>query len=156
MKRLLLLILVALSIGLATVFSASQDRTPENDRNQFVGAWRLIRLEEPDARGEVHEADCTGLLVFSRDGHMSVQVAYRNPPPTGNTAPVQYAKGGYEASYGTYVIKDAHTFTFHVEGALVQALVGKDLDRQYDLSGKQLVVSSSSSNEHWRVVWEHY
>ena len=41
---------------------------------------------------------------------MSVQVMYRNPQAnsqassqaTTNAAPVQYAQGGYEASFGTY------------------------------------------------------
>ncbi len=52
---------------------------------------------------------------------MSVQVMYRNPPAGANAAPVQYAQGGYEASFGTYEIDEhAHNFTFHVEGALVR------------------------------------
>jgi hypothetical protein len=39
---------------------------------------------------------------------------------------VQYAQGGYEASYGTYKInEDDHTFTYHVDGALVRSLIGK-------------------------------
>ena len=49
----------------------------------------------------------------------------------------------------------AHTFIYHVEGALVRSLVGKDLMRAYQLSGKQLLVKSSDPNEHWRVAWEH-
>ena len=48
----------------------------------------------------MHKADCTGLLVYTRDGHMSVQVMYRNPQTGGQAGPVQYAQGGYEASFG--------------------------------------------------------
>ncbi len=48
-------------------------------RDRFVGAWRLARLEQPGADGKIHNADSTGLLVFTRDGHMSVQVMERNP-----------------------------------------------------------------------------
>ena len=86
---------------------------------------------------------------------------YRNPQAnsqtTSNAAPAQYAQGGYEASFGTYEIDErAHTFTFHVEGALVRSLIGKDLRRVYDFSGKQLIVKSYSPDEHWRVAWEHY
>jgi hypothetical protein len=125
-------------------------------RDRFVGAWRLISLEEPDAQGKVHKADCTGLLVYTRDGHMSVQVMYRNAQTGSSAAPVQYAQGGYEASFGTYQIDDAHSFTFHVEGALVRTLVGKDLKRVFELSGNQLIVRSPDPNEHWRVVWERY
>ena len=88
---------------------------------------------------------------------MSVQVVFRNPQTGTNASPVQYAQGGYEASFGTYDIDErAHHFTFHVEGALVRTLIGKDLTRVYDFSGKQLIVKSSSPDEHWRVAWEHY
>jgi hypothetical protein len=60
-------------------------------------------------------------------------------------------------SYGTYSVDEgAHTFTYHVEGALVRALVGKDLVRIYEFSGEQLIVKSSSPNEYWRVAWDHY
>ena len=70
---------------------------------------------------------------------------------------MQYAQGSCEASFGTYEIDEhAHTFTFHVEGALVRTLIGKDLKRAYDLSGNQLIVKSSGPAEHWRVAWEHY
>src|SRR5271157_1976417 len=83
---------------------AGQDRgVNEGVRGRFVGAWRLAWLEEEGADGKIHRPDCTGLLVYTRDGHMSVQVLYRNPqanpPPTTNGAPVQYAQGGYEASF---------------------------------------------------------
>jgi len=157
-----------LSVGLAFLFfamttlsgtasSGSQDRA-ENQRLQerFIGAWRLVWLEEPDADGKIHKADCTGLLVYTRDGHVSVQVMYSNPKAGGQGGPVQYAQGGYEASFGTYQINDAHTFTFHVEGAMVRTLIGKDLPRAFELSGNQLIVKSTNPNEHWRVAWERY
>jgi hypothetical protein len=87
---------------------------------------------------------------------MSVQVMYQNPPRATNAAPVQYAQGGYEASFGTYKIDDSHTFTYHVDGALVRTLIGKDLTRVYNFSDEQLIVKSSNPDEHWRVAWEHY
>jgi len=136
--------------------SPPQDRQ-RRPQDRFTGAWRLARLEEPDADGKVHRADCTGMLIYTHDGHMSVQVMYRNPQTGGQGGPVQYAQGGYEASFGTYTIDEAtHTFTFHVEGAMVRSLIGKDLPRAYELSGNELVVKSTNPNEHWRVAWEHY
>ena len=100
MKRLLSLGAVSLFIGLtAMTLCGSQDRgSKEGIRDRFVGAWRLAWLEEEGADGKIHRADCTGLLVYTRDGHMSVQVMYRNPQAGTNAAPVQYAQGGYEAS----------------------------------------------------------
>ena len=159
MKKLLSLAVVALFIGMtAMTLSGSQDGDVRDSiRERCIGAWRMVWLEEEGADGKIHRADCTGLLVYTRDGHMSVQVMYRSPQAGTNAAPVQYAQGGYEASFGTYKIDErAHNFTYHVEGALVRALIGKDLVRVYDFSGKQLIMKSYSPNEHWRVAWEHY
>ncbi len=139
---------------LVTTLSAQNRDTKSSDR--FVGAWKPAWLEEPDATGTVHKADCTGLLVYTQDGHMSVQVMYRNAQPGGQSGPVQYAQGGYEASFGRYQINDDHTFTFHVDGAMVRSLIGKDLPRAYEFSGNRLIVKSTDPKEHWRVAWEHY
>lgn len=158
MKRLRLVGIMCLLIVIATATGASvpDHAASKNIADRFVGAWRLASLEEPDAQGKIHKADCTGLLVYTQDGHMSVQVMYRDQKRGDTTAPVQYAQGGYEASFGTYEIDAAHTFTFHVEGALVRTLIGKDLKRLYEFSGNQLIVKSPDLNEHWRVVWERY
>ncbi len=158
MRKLLLLSLVLLCIALAaTIPSSSQDAGNQGIRDLFVGAWRLVRLEQPDSDGKTQNADSTGLLVFTRDGHMSVQVMERKPQTQAAAGPEQYSQGGYEASFGTYEINESsHTFTFHVEGALVRTLIGKDLPRAFELSGKQLIVRSTRSDEHWRIVWEHY
>ena len=141
--------------------ASAQSGNPERRLNtgledQFIGAWRLLWLEEDGADGKAHRADCEGLLVYTRDGHMSVQVMYRNTGREKNAAPVQYAQGGYEASFGRYEIDDSHTFTFHVDGALVRTLIGKDLKRVYEFSGDQLIVRSPDPAEHWRVSWERY
>ena len=145
---------VALAITASTGLMASHGSAAQGDRDRFVGAWRLAWLEEPGPDGKVHRADCTGLFVFTRDGYASVQVMYRNPTG-GDAGPVQYAQGGYEASYGRYDVDErAHAWTLHVEGALVRSLVGKDLTRLYEFSGSQLIVKPSSPDEHWRVAWE--
>jgi len=157
MKELVSLLLVAICFGTTVIAFPAGQAHAQQERSRFVGAWRLVWLEEPDANGTVHKADCTGLLVFALDGHMSVQVMYRNLQSGGQGGPVQYAQGGYEASFGTYQIDEsAHTFAFHVEGAMVRSLIGKDLPRTYELSGNQLIVKSTNPNEHWRVAWEHY
>ena len=158
MKKLLSLG-VGLFIGMtAMTLSGSQDRGGhEGGKDRFVGAWRLVSLEAPGPDGRIHKADSTGLFVFTRDGHASVQVMERNPTPQTPAGPDQYSHGGYEATFGTYEVdENAHTFTFHVEGALVRTLIGKDLPRSFEFSGKQLIVKSTRPDEHWRVAWEHY
>jgi Lipocalin-like domain len=158
MKKLPWLGAACLLIVARPSLSGNQDRALDQDiQGRFVGAWRLVWLEEEGADEKIHRADCTGLLVYTRDGHMAVQVMFQNPPAATSLAPVQYAQGGYEASYGTYRIDEStHTFTFHVEGALVRTLIGKDLPRAFELSAKQLIVKSTHPDEHWRVAWEHY
>ena len=153
MKNMFAIAVVSLLLSV-TAASSSQER---GGAGQFVGAWRLAWLEQPGADGKLHRIECCGMLVYSSDGHMSVQVMEREPQAQAPTGPEQYSQGGYEASYGTYKVDEAaHTFTFHVEGALVRSLVGKDLPRAYEFSGKQLIVKSTRADEHWRVAWERY
>ncbi len=162
MKRPLPLGVLSLLLAMMTLASSTLSGGPDRNvnegmRDRFVGAWRLVWLEEEGADGKVHRADCSGMLVFTREGRMSVQVMYRDPETGNQAGPVQYAQGGYEASFGRYEVDArAHAFTYHVEGALVRSLIGKDLTRLFELSGNQLIVKSSSPREHWRVAWEHY
>jgi hypothetical protein len=153
-KNIVTICLVLLTAGM----SAGQDRSGGEDvRNKFAGAWRLAWLERPGADGKVQRIDCSGIFVFTRDGHASVQVMERNPQTQAAAGPQQYSAAGYEASWGTYKLDEqAHTLTFHIEGALVRSLIGKDLPRVYEFSGKQLIVKSTRPDEHWRVAWERY
>ena len=159
MKKLRRLAVVSLFMWMtAMTLSGRQDRAG-NDRAQdkFVGAWRLVALEDQGQDGKTSRIECCGMFVFTRDGHASVQVMRRGSEAQTAAAPDQYSSGGYEATYGSYVIdENAHTFTLHVEGSLMQPLVGRDLPRSYEFSGKQLIVKSTRPEEHWRVFWEHY
>ena len=152
MKSLLLFSVIAL-LNLGAPAQSAHDARGRNTgiTDPFVGAWKLVSLEEPSADGQLHKADCAGMFVFTRDGRASVQVMYRNAETASD-----YAQGGYEASYGSYHIDDASTFTFHIDGALARTLIGKDFKRAYEISGNRLTVKSTDPNEHWKVVWERY
>jgi hypothetical protein len=152
MRNAIAICLILLAGGVA----ASQNRlASENIRDRFAGAWRLVWLEQPDADGKLRRIDCCGMFIFTRDGYASVQVMEPNPQPL--AAAPQYSLGGYEASWGVYSVDQrARTFTFHIQGALVRSLIGKDLARSYEFSGKQLIVKSARPDERWRVVWERY
>jgi Lipocalin-like domain len=151
MKSLLLLSLVLLTAGAAAQSVPEAPNSNEEIQSRLVGAWKLVSLEEPSADGQVHKADCDGIFVFTGDGKASVQVMYRKAQ-TGSAD----AQGGYEASYGSYRIDNSSTFTFHINGALVRTLIGKDLKRAYEISGNRLTVKSTDPKEHWEVAWEHY
>lgn len=157
-KKLLSPGVLSLFIGVTTTLSGGQDHSVSaRAQDKFVGAWRLVSLESPGTDGKIRKADSTGMFVFTRDGHASVQVMERNPPAQAAAGPEQYSQGGYEATFGSYVVDEtARTFTFHVEGALVRSLIGKDLPRAFEFSGNQLIVKSTRADERWKVVWEHY
>ena len=96
------------------------------------------------------------MLIYTRDGHMSVQLMY---PRTANARSNEYVQDGYEASFGSYTIDEAaHTVTHHVQGSVTRdLLVGKDLPRVYRFSAdRRLIIKSTRSDEHWSVTWEHY
>ena len=143
---------LAFSIVMLAAMAISQE-LPQSSTNQnrFVGAWKLVSLEEPGADGRVHKADCDGMFVFTSEGRASVQLMYQNVHSAS-----AYSQGGYEASYGSYRIDSSSTFTFHIDGALVRTLVGKELKRAYQISGNRLIVKSTDPNEHWKVTWERY
>ena len=145
---------LAVIVGTPMTASGHRAAPAQDARHRFVGAWRLVSLEHAGPDGKLEKPDCAGQFVFTADGHAAVQVMYRDPR-AGQAASTQYAQGGYEATFGRYTVDDeARTFTFHVEGALVRNLVGKDLKRLYEFSGNQLIVRPASPDEHWRVVWE--
>ena len=71
---------IAMAMLSGLPLSRSQARGgSEGMRHQFVGAWRHASLENQGADGKVHRSDSIGLLVFTREGHLSVQVMERNP-----------------------------------------------------------------------------
>jgi hypothetical protein len=161
MKKLfsfgVLYLLLAMFAVPGSALPGSQDRDEnQGAKNRFVGAWRLVSLEAPGSDGKIDHADSTGMFVLTQDGHASVQVMERNPAQPA-AAPEQYSHGGYEATFGSYEVNETtHTFIFHVEGALVRSLIGKDLPRSFEFSGKQLIVKSTRAEEHWKVTWERY
>jgi len=140
-----------LAVMLAAAHVKGERQAPKDARDPFVGSWRLVSLEHTGPDGKVEKADCSGQFVFTADGHAAVQVMYRN---TARTELPQYTQGGYEATFGRYTVdRQAHTFIFHVDGALVRTLVGQDLPRTYAFAGNQLTVGPVNKAEGWRVVW---
>jgi hypothetical protein len=156
MKKCLPICILILLLGFSTASAPGQNK--RHDRDRFVGAWKLLALERPGTDGQLSRIECCGMFVFTRDGHLSVQVMDRGLNAQAASAGAdQYSQGDYEASYGSYVVDETnHTFNFHVDGALVSTLIGKDLPRRYTFNGDQMIVESTRSDEHWRVIWGRY
>jgi hypothetical protein len=116
----------------------------------------LAWSEDQGSDGKMVRFDQTGIIMYTSDGHMAVQIRTLKPNAAVSSGPVNYEQDGYEGYYGTYEVNEAqHTVTHHVEGALVKSLIGKDLTRVYKFSDHQLVLRSSRSDEHWTICWEH-
>ena len=137
------------------VSAVSQAQTANSDRERLVGAWHLASISGPDGK-PLTTGVPVGMLIYTRDGHMSVQLMY---PKSAGALTNEYVENGYEASFGRYDINEAtHTVTHYVQGSNTRdLLVGKDLPRVYLFSSDgHLVIKSARPEEHWSVTWEHY
>jgi hypothetical protein len=77
---------------------------------------------------------------------MAIDCGTSGPAPSENSQSVN----GYDAYFGTYTIDDtSHTVTHHLEGALAAADLGKNLVREFQISGDKLtiIVRTNSPNE---------
>ncbi|MGC1295019.1 MAG: lipocalin-like domain-containing protein [Alloacidobacterium sp.] len=135
--------------------SGKKDAGPGSEKEKLIGAWRLVSMEEPAADGKVNRiTDRKGMLIYTRDGHMSVQLML---PQSESGVSNDYVLNGYEASFGSYdVNEEARTVTHHVQGSISRGLVGKDLPRAFQFSDGRLIIKSTRPDEHWSVTWEHY
>lgn len=127
-------------------------------RSPLVGSWQLLWLDLPGADGALRRiTDAKGSLIYTPTGQVSVQVMYATAGDTPSSGPVQYAQGGYEGSFGQYVIDEStRTVTHRYDGANVRSLLGQDVPRRYELTGQRLVLRSTRPDEHWAVTWERY
>jgi len=147
-----LAIIVALCA--ATRGQPTQKKDAGSEKERLIGAWRLARIEAPGSDGITVQPQ--GMLIYTHDGHMSVQLMY---PGSASTLSNEYVKDGYEASFGSYDVDETtHTVTHHVQGSVTRdLLVGKDLPRLYEFTEDgHLIIRSSRPDEHWSVTWEHY
>jgi len=124
------------------------------DRERLIGAWHLVSLKTPGPDGKmIAVPGLKGTLIYTRDGHMSVEIMY---PESQSSLTNDYVLNGYEASFGSYDVDEStHTITHHVQGSITRQLAGKNLVRSYQLSQHRLIVRSVLQDEHWSVTWEH-
>lgn len=147
---------VALAFGGFALVRYAESKPAGSDREKLIGAWHLASPGEPDPDGKGNSlAGVKGTLIYTRDGHMSVQLMY---PDSAATLSNEYVLHGYEASFGSYDVDEAkHLVTHHVQGSITHGLVGKDLPRMYQfVDNGHLIIKSADPNEHWQVVWERY
>ena len=150
MKKLAIAILAAV----VTSAAAQTQSDSKSDKERLIGAWHLANLSGPD--GKPVSDGPIGMLIYTADGHMSVQLMY---PKAASGMSNQYVQNGYEASFGSYDVDETkHTVTHHVQGSITRdLLVAKDLPRVYRFTPDgHLIIRSATPDEHWAVTWEHY
>jgi len=152
------LVMVLAIAGLSQAQSATKQVAGHDAaREKLIGAWRLVHIDAPGPNGKPMDIpQPTGMLIYTRDGHMSVQLMY---PESANALSNEYVLNGYEASFGSYDLDEAkHTLTHHVQGSVTRdLLVGKDLPRIYEFAADgRMIIRSARPDEHWFVTWEHY
>jgi hypothetical protein len=160
-------LMLAGTVGL-TAGTASAE-VPSNGVKAFLGAWTLISIDTILPDGSVtlwmnRPKPHTGLLVYSPQGLMSIQIASARAPRTAaDPALTLEEKAAYFDSYygyfGTFEVDEAaSTVTHHPISSLRQQEVGVAFKRHYDFAGDTLTLNTENSlsapaNSHNRVVW---
>lgn len=150
-------VLLAIACLLHVQSAEPQEAGHVSDRERLIGAWHLEHIDSPEAGSKPSDnPQPKGMLIYTRDGHMSVQVMYPKSPTNQSN---QYVLNGYEASFGSYDVDETrHTLTHHVQGSNTRdMLVGKDLPRVYQFTTDgRLIIRPAHLDEHWSVTWGHY
>ena len=149
-----IVVFVAMTVSLA---ASGQIIRNDSAREKLIGAWHLVHIDSPEPDGKSASGpQPEGMLIYTQDGHMSVQLMY---PGSAETLSNDYVLKGYEASFGSFDVDEAtHTLTHHVQGSITRdLLIGKDLPRKFEFTPDgHLIIRSARADEHWFVTWAHY
>ena len=154
---------------------AAQQPARPSERQTLIGVWELVSLQDHRPNGDVLDwmgKKPAGTLIYSPDGHMSVQIMRDPHPvvaasmwssdgrdllPSAPASEIRDAYGGYYAYFGTWEIDEgARTVTHHIRGSMRAVEVGADYVRPYEFSGEYLLlrstVSPASGEKQIRVI----
>ena len=126
---------------------------PVDPRTQFIGTWRLARVERSDQRGAplpdfVHDAigvgESLGYLMYDGERMGTVLQQETRTPSDGQGDDALAAVESYAAYFGRYSVDEAGGYLSHqVAGSLNPSGAGGDTQPFYELSGNQLVLTPS-------------
>lgn len=129
----------------------------------FAGSWRLAsRIDKTDTGEIINESslasDPIALLMYDSLGNMSVQIMKRERNSSSVTSIQQssnnsVAFNGYDAYFGTYIIDTLnHQIKHQVKGAIDPKDIGKELIRNYSITGDTLLLWFGTSNANVTVT----
>lgn len=140
----------------------------------LVGTWEIVEDQAVDAQGRVtaRDRDVAGLLVYTPEGRMTVQLMYRKGRPAvsgerdmpsagvglgrigWSGAEAKAAIDTYDAYFGTYTVDSARgTVVHHVDGELRPYGVGTRYERRYEFHDDELWLLPADPGLHWRAIW---
>jgi hypothetical protein len=104
----------------------------------IVGTWYLVHIESAGPHAKHPEtAQATGMLIYTLDGHASVQLMYPQ-----SSVSNELVHDGYEATFGTYELDERkHQLVYHIHGSATrEKLVGKSETLHYDFPDIDTVI----------------
>jgi hypothetical protein len=146
-------------------------------REQLVGSWKLASRVSTLSNGEVLPdrglaTTPKGLLIYDRTGHVAAQLSRQGRTVemigeecqeaakirgTNDTAQTVL---GYDAYFGTFTVNEKEGFVVHhLESALFPGDVGKDIKRNFTISGDTLTIKFNTTTADGTpvtrtLVWE--
>jgi len=146
-------------------------------REQLVGSWSPASRVSTLANGEVLPdrglaATPKGLLIYDRSGHVAAQLSRQGrtvemiAEECGEAAKVRGTNDtaqtvlGYDAYFGTFTVNEREGFVIHhLESALFPGDVGKDIKRNFTISGDKLTIKFNTTTADGTpvtrtLVWE--
>lgn len=135
----------------AMAMAVSSPALANDENGSIVGAWNMTSLQFTDASGTQNTIPYSGQVIFSKGSTLSVQAMN----PDAAAEPTPYTANGYEAYYGPVEIDTAKkTFAITVSSSLVRDLIGQRLERNFEVTEDQLVITHTNASEGWRVTYE--
>jgi hypothetical protein len=154
---------------------AAQQPARPSERQTLMGVWELVSLQDHRPNGDVLDwmgKKPSGTLIYSPDGHMSVQIMRDPHPvvavsmwssdgrdllPSASVSEIRNAYAGYYAYFGRWEIDEGtRTVTHRIRGSMRAVEVGADYVRPYEFAGEHLLlrstVTSASGEEQIRVI----
>ena len=147
-----------LALGPSFAGGEPQKEAASSISDQLVGSWHLVSRVTTTADGKVLvdpglSETPNGVLIYDRAGHVAAQLsrpgrtvqalaeecrAAEKVKGTNDTAQTIL---GYDAYFGTFTVDaKAGVVTHHLESALFPGDIGKDIKRNFSVSGDTLTI----------------
>lgn len=169
-------VMSALCLLLSPALPARAGEGPDTTREDLVGAWRLVRIEQEGPRGITPDGfygpGTRGLLVYDASGAISVQIAGEKRPPVevpharpvapGSAEEIAAERAAFHSYYaytGTWHYDPSTDISTHrVEVALLSVEEGMAYEQEVQREGDRLVFIRRGQEDGapviYRKVWQ--